>query len=106
MRITRRRFFKLVGATIGGTILACGGLGLWATRPPKLEYSISTGGDGKVSKRVLVVYDSVFGNTEKIARAMGDALAAQSEVTVARVGEVSQELLKSVDLLLVGGQGP
>jgi flavodoxin len=38
--------------------------------------------------KALVVYDSFFGNTEKIARAVGDALATQADVQTLRVGDV------------------
>jgi flavodoxin len=48
---------------------------------------------------VLVVYDSFYGNTEKIARAIGEAAGAAK---VLRVGEVSRDDLKSCDLLVVG----
>lgn len=101
MPITRRRFLTLAGATLGGIVLTCGGLGLWLTRAPKLEYAPSVGG-GKPSEKALIIYDSVFGNTEQIAHAIGEALAAQSAVAVARVGEVKQEMLTGVQLLLVG----
>ncbi len=47
---------------------------------------------------ILVVYDSMYGNTEKLAQAMGSALAAQ----VLRVGEVKQEQLCNLDALIVG----
>ena len=48
----------------------------------------------------LVVYDSVHGNTERIARAIGDAITG--EVKVLRVGEVSSSELETFDLLIVG----
>jgi len=51
---------------------------------------------------VLVVYDSQFGNTEKVARAMGDALAEASRVEVCRAADASPELLQKVDLVIVG----
>jgi len=47
---------------------------------------------------ILIVYDSMYGNTEKIAQAMGSALDAQ----VLRVGDVKQEQLANVDALIVG----
>ncbi len=50
--------------------------------------------------KTLVVYDSVHGNTEKIARAIGDAITG--EVRVLRVGEVSSSELETFDLLIVG----
>ena len=50
--------------------------------------------------KVLIVYDSVYGNTEKIAKAVGDAITG--EVKVLRVGEVHSSELKKFDLLIVG----
>jgi flavodoxin I len=50
--------------------------------------------------RTLVVYDSVYGNTEKIARAIGDAIAG--EVQVLRVGQVRVDELEAADLLIIG----
>ncbi len=52
--------------------------------------------------KVLVIFDSVFGNTEKIAQAIGEAFGSKNEVSVVRVGKVSIEQLKGLDLLLVG----
>jgi flavodoxin len=48
----------------------------------------------------LVVYDSQYGNTEKIARAIGGGIGG--EVKVARFGEVKAAELGSYDLLIVG----
>lgn len=50
--------------------------------------------------KALVVYDSVYGNTETIAKAIGGALAG--EVRVARVGEIDAAQLERVDVLLIG----
>jgi flavodoxin I len=50
--------------------------------------------------RILVVYDSLYGNTEKIAQAIGAALPG--EVQVSRVGEADPSELSSFDLLIVG----
>ena len=52
--------------------------------------------------RALVVYDSVFGNTEKIARQIGAALGAAGEVQVLRVSEVPAPLPAGLDLVVVG----
>ena len=54
--------------------------------------------------RALVVYDSVFGNTEKVARAVAAALGCEAK----RVGETRPEDLAGVDLAAGGrriGQG-
>ena len=50
--------------------------------------------------KTLIVYDSVYGNTEKIAKAIGDAII--DEVKVLRVGEVNISELKTFNLLIVG----
>ncbi len=52
--------------------------------------------------KALVIYDSVFGNTEKIAQAMGQALASEGDAEAARVGDVKPEHLTELDALLVG----
>jgi len=50
--------------------------------------------------KAVIVYDSVYGNTEKIARAIGDAITG--EVKVLRAGEANPSDLESIDLLVVG----
>jgi len=50
----------------------------------------------------LIIYDSVFGNTEKVARAIGAALSPQEDVSVLRVTEVTSEHLAGLDLLIAG----
>ena len=50
--------------------------------------------------RVLIVYDSVYGNTEKIAKAIGGAITG--EVKVLRVDEANPSELKTIDLFIVG----
>ena len=50
----------------------------------------------------LIVYDSVFGNTEKVARAVGAALGAQGNVETLPVSQVAAEKMRGLDLLVVG----
>jgi flavodoxin len=50
----------------------------------------------------MVLYDSQFGNTEKIARAIGAALGATGEAAVRHIGEVESGELVGLDLLVVG----
>jgi flavodoxin I len=52
--------------------------------------------------KALIVYDSVYGNTEKIARAIGEAITPSGEVKVLRAGEANSSELASIDLLIVG----
>jgi len=51
--------------------------------------------------KAMVVYDSKFGNTEKIAQAVGQALGP-GDVDVVRVGNVQPQRLAGLDLLVVG----
>jgi len=50
--------------------------------------------------KALIVYDSVYGNTEKIAKAIGGAIAGA--VKVLRIGEVDPTELEAIELLIVG----
>jgi flavodoxin I len=50
--------------------------------------------------KTVVVYDSVYGNTEIIARAIGDAIPG--EVQVLRVDQVTASDLETVELLVIG----
>jgi flavodoxin len=52
--------------------------------------------------KTLIVFDSFFGNTEKIARAIGDELAGTSDVEIIRVGDFRPEHLADLGLLIVG----
>lgn len=52
--------------------------------------------------KVWVIYDSMYGNTEKIAQAIGASLKSAAEVIVAQVAGVNPAELKSGDLLVVG----
>lgn len=55
-----------------------------------------------MSMKAMVVYDSMYGNTEKVARAIGEALGAPEEVATVRVGDVRPEQLAGVTLLVAG----
>ncbi len=47
----------------------------------------------------LVIYDSFFGNTQKIAESIGEALG---DAVVKKVSEVSQDDLENLKILIVG----
>ncbi|MDT4956416.1 MAG: hypothetical protein QOD31_215, partial [Pseudonocardiales bacterium] len=53
--------------------------------------------------RVVVVYESSYGNTHLIADAIGDGIPAGHQVDVVPVSGASQELVDGADLLVVGG---
>jgi flavodoxin I len=52
--------------------------------------------------KAMVVYDSAFGNTEKVAQAIGQALGSPEDVETVRVGNVKPEQLAGLTLLIVG----
>ena len=51
--------------------------------------------------QTVVIYDSKFGNTEKIAQAIGRGLRAHGDVRVMSTGEAAR--VERPDLLLLGG---
>lgn len=52
--------------------------------------------------KALVVYDSMFGNTAKVAGAIGEALRPLAEARVMPVAEATPAALAEADLLFVG----
>jgi hypothetical protein len=52
--------------------------------------------------RVLIVFESMFGNTERIAGAVAEGLAAHADVEVVEVGEAPSDLDDDLDLLVIG----
>ena len=52
--------------------------------------------------KTLIVYDSVFGNTEQIAQAISNSLSSKEHVETLRVNNVKIEKITGLDLLIVG----
>lgn len=52
--------------------------------------------------KTLVIYDSFFGNTEKIAQAIGRALGSSANVQVLKVANFKPGQLAGLELLIVG----
>ncbi len=52
--------------------------------------------------KTLIVYDSLYGNTEVIAQVIKHALETAGQVEIGRVGEVGAEKLVGLELLVVG----
>ncbi len=52
--------------------------------------------------KALVIYDSVFGNTEKIARMISDSVKEKVDVRLVNVSAIIPEQLQGMDLLIVG----
>jgi hypothetical protein len=53
--------------------------------------------------RVVVVYESMYGNTHLIAEAIGEGLGESADVVVVPVSEAHAALADGADLLVVGG---
>jgi hypothetical protein len=53
--------------------------------------------------RVVIVYESMFGNTHLIADAIADGLAPGNEVTVVPVAQAGRDLVDGADLVVAGG---
>jgi hypothetical protein len=53
--------------------------------------------------RAVIIYESMFGNTHEVARAIADGLAPGNVITVVGVTEADQGLLAGADLVVVGG---
>ncbi len=53
--------------------------------------------------RTLVIFESMFGNTERVAAAIGEGLAAAGSVDVVEVGSAPDVVGADTALLVVGG---
>ncbi len=50
--------------------------------------------------KVLIVYDSLFGNTQKVAEAIGKAFGEEGKIS--KIGEISPSEVEGSDLLILG----
>jgi flavodoxin len=53
--------------------------------------------------KAVVVYDSKFGNTERLARAIAEKLGAEEPAPAVEASAASERDLAGIDLLVVGG---
>jgi hypothetical protein len=53
--------------------------------------------------RSVVVYESMYGNTHRVAEAIGEGLAEFGDAIVVTVHEAGPEVMDGVDLVVVGG---
>ena len=53
--------------------------------------------------RVLVIYESMYGNTHQVAEAIAEGFGMPDSVHVIPVAGVTREMLEQTDLLVVGG---
>ena len=52
--------------------------------------------------KYLIVYDSAYGNTEQIARAIASAFAPQDSGEIVRASEVQPGRMQNADLVIIG----
>lgn len=52
--------------------------------------------------KAMVVYDSAYGNTEQIARAIAGGLGRPEEVRLSRAGTIRPQDLEGMEILVVG----
>jgi len=106
--ISRRKFISGITAAAGATLLvACVPVSRtpqpdenFTNSPTSPEKSVQTTTTGRVLK-VCVVYDSVYGNTAKIAEAMIEGVGG-SQSRLIKAQEASKDDLANIDLLFVG----
>ena len=51
---------------------------------------------------IIIVYDSIYGNTENIARAIASGAGSSETTTIRKVTECEPDELKSTGLLIIG----
>lgn len=61
------------------------------------------GGETAFTKRAVVIYESMFGNTQKVANAIAEGLKGGIRVDVFEVGEAPDQFGEETVLLIVGG---
>lgn len=76
--VSRRNFLKVAGLALGGTVLACSGLGFLATRQPEVDLiQTQCTGDTAAAKKTLIAYASKCGSTGEVADAIANVLCDQ-----------------------------
>jgi len=53
--------------------------------------------------RVVIVYESLYGNTHLVAQKVAEGINLRAEAVVVPVNEATPDVLEGVDLLVVGG---
>jgi hypothetical protein len=53
--------------------------------------------------KIVVVYESMFGNTQIVGEAISEGLGVLGEITSGNVDEISPETARDADLIVIGG---
>jgi flavodoxin len=101
---SRRQFLKGAAVTVGAFVLVSCAPGRAAPDLPESLQNAPAPGAANPAKdlKVLVVYDTVYGNTAKIADAMIEGLGGAEGSKVLKVSDAVLSDLEQIDLLLVG----
>ena len=89
-KMKRRTFLRTALYALGGSVVACGGLGFAATRSPNITFENWNYGEQTMdANKVLVVYASKAGSTAEVAAAIGETISKNGfKVEVRPVKEV------------------
>ncbi len=99
--VSRRNFLKIAGFALGGTALACSGLGFLATRQPEVELiQMQCKGDAAAGK-TLIAYASKCGSTGEVADAIANVLCAQGVDVDVRLAK-AVTALDGYDRVIIG----
>jgi len=52
--------------------------------------------------KIMIIYDTVFNNTEKVARAIGNALGSRGDIKIIQVTKAEIDHLTDVEWLILG----
>lgn len=100
--VSRRNFLKIAGFALGGTVLACSGVGFLVTRQPDVELiQMQCKGDTPVVEKTLIAYASKCGSTGEVANAIAKVLCELDvDVDVRLVEEITS--LKGFSRVIIG----
>ncbi|MBN2393233.1 MAG: flavodoxin domain-containing protein [Anaerolineae bacterium] len=100
--ISRRNFLKVTGIALGGTVLACSGLGFLATRQPEVELvQMQCKADIPETEKTLIAYASKCGSTGEVAEAIAKVLCdLDADVDVRLAEEITS--LDSYNRVIIG----
>ena len=79
---------------------------IWRTNPNRIIQAYLRWAKGEAEKRILIVYDTMWGSTDKMARALAEGIISQGvEVMLFRLpfsdlGDILRELLEAKGLLI------
>lgn len=99
--ISRRRLLIATGGVLAASTLMCGGVTVWGSQMPTIEYVQTSCGKETDMRKVLVAYASKCGSTGEVAQAIGAALCAKgASVDVRRIEEVTD--VTGYDAFVIG----